>query len=488
VTTTPVRQRAEQRTYGNWRLGRRAGLFGLGPAGTTAAFIVMAISAGLLAVSFYAALWVALLGLLALGPLAVRVNGRTGLQVLGARAAWWLGRSQRRHVYVSGIASRVTLSHRLPGVLARSEVYEVETGRAGRVGVVVVPQSRHYTVTLRCAPEGMDLVDQSTIDGRVSRLAAWLSALCREPMLVQAQVTVETTPDPGTLLATEVATTTRPNAPQLARQVLDEVVRAYPAGSASIDTRVSLTFTPPAGRSWSHEEMCREVAARLPLFHAGLTGAGASAISPMTAHALARVVRGAYDPAAALDLARDEEAPVEWSQAGPVAAREAWNFYRHDSGVSRSWGMVEAPRGVVFATTFSRLTEPDPQLLRKRVTLIYRPYPPNEAARLVESDKRDARFNAAKRPRPTARDMVDLAAAEQAAEEEAAGAGVIRFTVLVTATVDDESKLDDADAIIRARTGEARLFLRPMYGCQAAAFAAGLPAGVVLTTHASIPF
>jgi hypothetical protein len=32
------------------------------------------------------------------------------------------------------------------------------------------------------------------------------------------------------------------------------------------------------------------------------------------------------------------------------------------------------------------------------------------------------------------------------------------------------------------------LFLRPMYGAQAAAFAAGLPAGVVLTTHASIPF
>src|SRR5262245_46141376 len=142
----------------------------------------MAVAAGLLAVSFYAALWVALLGLLALAPMAVRVNGRTGLQVLSARVAWWVGRSQRRHVYVSGVASRVTLSHRLPGVLARSEVYEVETGRAGRIGVVVVPQSRHYTVTLRCSPEGLDLVDQSAIDARVGRLAGWLSALCREPM------------------------------------------------------------------------------------------------------------------------------------------------------------------------------------------------------------------------------------------------------------------------------------------------------------------
>jgi hypothetical protein len=488
VTAVDTRGRAEQRTYGNWRLGRKAGLFGLGPAGTIAAFIVMAIAAGLLAVSFYAALWTALVGLAALAPLAVRVHGRTGLQVLAARAAWWMGRSRRQHVYVSGVASQVTLSHRLPGILARSEVYEVETGRAGLIGVVVVPQSRHYTVTLRCAPEGVDLVDQSAIDARVGRLAGWLSALCREPMLVQAQVTVDTTPDPGTLLAAEVAGTTRPDAPPLARQVLDEVVRAYPTGSATVDTRVSMTFAPPAGRSWSHEEMCREIATRLPHFHAGLTGAGASAISPMTPAALARVLRGAYDPGATLDLAQAEDAPIDWSQAGPVATREAWNSYRHDSGVSRSWGMVEAPRGVVFASTFARLTEPDPQLLRKRVTLIYRPYPPRESARLVESDKRDARFNAAQRPRPTARDMVDLAAAEQAAEEEAAGAGIIRFTVLVTATVDDESKLDDADAIIRARAGEARLFLRPMYGCQAAAFAAGLPAGVVLTTHATIPF
>jgi hypothetical protein len=60
--------------------------------------------------------------------------------------------------------------------------------------------------------------------------------------------------------------------------------------------------------------------------------------------------------------------------------------------------------------------------------------------------------------------------------------------VLVTATVADEKQLDEAAGIVRARAGEARLVLRPMYGCQAAGFAAGLPAGVVLPTHATIPF
>jgi hypothetical protein len=488
TATAAVRESDQQRTYGNWRRGLRAGLFGLGPIGTGAAFGVMVLAAAMLSVSFLAALVTAAIGAVLLAPLSIRVNGRTGLQVIAARIAWWLGRSRRHHMYISGVASRATGAHQLPGILARSEVYEVETGRAGTVAVVVIPQSRHYTVTLRCAPEGTDLVDQSVIDARVAHLASWLSALSREPTLVQAQVTVETTPDPGTRLAAEVAATTRPDSPELARKVLDEVVRNYPAGSANVDTRVSLTYAPPFGRSISHEDMCREVSARLPHLHAGLTGAGGSAIAPMDAVGLASVMRAAYDPASWLDLLQRPELVPDWPQAGPVAAREAWDCYRHDSGVSRTWGMVEAPRGVVFARTFSRLTEPDPGLMRKRVTLIYRPYGPAEAAKLVESDKRDAMFTAGKKNRPTARDMVDMAAAEQAAQEEATGAGIVRFTVLVTATVAEESQLDDASAIIRARAGEARLVLRPMYGCQAATFAAGLPAGVVLNSHASIPF
>jgi len=487
VTATTSKE-PEERTYGHWRLGRRPGLWGLDPVGTALAFGFMVLAASMLAVSTVVALWVAITGLVVLAPLMVRIAGRTGLQVLSARLAWWWGTSRRRHIYVSGIASRVSEAHRLPGILARSLLYEVETGRHGPIAVVVVPQSRHYTMTLRCETDGMDLVDRAVIDARVARLAAWLSALCREPMLAQAQITIETTPDPGTRLAEEVASTTRPDAPALARQVLDEVVYRYPAGSAQVDTRVSLTFTPPPGQAWKPEVMCREVAARLPHLYAGLTGTGVSGIRPMTAADLAATMRACYDPGAALELARDHDTVIAWEQAGPVAAKETWDSYRHDTGVSRTWGMVEAPRGTMFASTYSRLTEPDPELLRKRVSLIYRPYAPGEAARLVERDKRDAYFTAGKKHRATARDSVDVAAAEQTAAEEARGAGVVRFTVLVTATVADEAQLGEAERIIKARAGEARLHLRSMNGSQAAAFTAGLPAGVVLPVHASIPF
>jgi hypothetical protein len=484
MTTT-----TKQRTYGNWRRGTGAGLFGLGPAGTIAMFVIGVIAVLMMAVSLWYAVVTVLIGAVVLVPLAVRVNGRTALQVLAARIAWWRGHSKRQHLYRSGIASLVTAQHQLPGILARSEVYEVETGRAGTIGVVVIPQSRHYTVTLRCSPEGRDLVDQSVIDTRVAHLASWLDTLAREPGLVQAAVTVETTPDPGTQLAAEVASTIQPDAPDLARAVLDEVVQTYPAGAAMVETRVSLTYTtPPGRRNLSHADTCREVASRLPALVTGLSAAGAGGVQPMNPRSLAGAVRAAYDPAVALDLARDPNAAPAWDQAGPVAALESWGHYRHDSGVSRTWGMVEAPRGVTFSNTFSRLTDPDPQLRRKRVTLLYRPYSPADAVRLVENDKRDARFNATKKPRPSARDLADIDAAEQAAQEEAAGAGVVRFTLLVTATVNSVDELDEADRLVASRAAEARMVLRPMYGAQAAAFSAGLPAGVVLPVHATVPF
>ena len=65
---------------------------------------------------------------------------------------------------------------------------------------------------------------------------------------------------------------------------------------------------------------------------------------------------------------------------------------------------------------------------------------------------------------------------------------MVRFTLLVTATVDTVAELEQADRLIASRASEARMVLRPMYGAQAAAFSAGLPAGVVLPTHATIPF
>jgi hypothetical protein len=70
--------------------------------------------------------------------------------------------------------------------------------------------------------------------------------------------------------------------------------------------------------------------------------------------------------------------------------------------------------------------------------------------------------------------------AEQTAAEEAAGAGIVDFGMIVTATVIDEHDEADARATIENLSAASRILLRPAYGAQDSTFAAGLPLGLVL--------
>jgi len=80
-----------------------------------------------------------------------------------------------------------------------------------------------------------------------------------------------------------------------------------------------------------------------------------------------------------------------------------------------------------------------------------------------------------------------LAAAEKAAQEEAQGAGLVRFGIIVTATVTDEAMLARAASTISMLTAPTKLRLRLARYNQAASFAAGLPLGLVLPAHLALP-
>jgi hypothetical protein len=82
---------------------------------------------------------------------------------------------------------------------------------------------------------------------------------------------------------------------------------------------------------------------------------------------------------------------------------------------------------------------------------------------------------------------MDVVKSDQSALEEARGAGVTRFTILVTATVHSAEALSLAAAAVDTLSAPARLRLRRMYGAQASAFAAALPVGVVLPHHLQVP-
>jgi hypothetical protein len=87
-----------------------------------------------------------------------------------------------------------------------------------------------------------------------------------------------------------------------------------------------------------------------------------------------------------------------------------------------------------------------------------------------------------------ARASTVVRAAEQAAAEEASGAGLVEFGLVVTATAEDAAGLRAADAEIGNLAASARLRLRVARGQQAAAFATALPAGVLPWLNTLVPY
>lgn len=482
------------RTYGNWRKPRSPGLGKLGLLGTMillgglVAVVLSMMFAGLIAAGV-----VALILAVVLTPLLIQDrHGRTALQAATARIAWWRGRSAGQHLYRSGPLGVVPRgTHRLPGLLAASRVVDAHDSYGRPFALIVLPQVGHYTVVFECGADGASLVDQDQIDTWVAYWAQWLSTLSFEPGLVAASVTVETAPDLGHRLNREVRGNLDPGAPALAKKVLEQIVHKYPAGSAQVSTRVALTYAAaprPGTKKRSQEEMAREIGARLPGLARNLAMTGAGTARALSAAQLSEAVRVAYDPAAQA-LLEDSHAAgeqLDWNDAGPAATQEAWDHLAHDSGVSITWAMSEAPRGEVLSNVMTGLVAPHQDISRKRVTFLYRPYDPGTAATLVERDRKDARFRITNN-NAAARDTVAVAAADQSAREEAKGAGLIRFAMLVTATVRSKEELPAAAAAIDTLAPPARVQLRRVYGAQASAFAAALPLGIVLPDHLQVP-
>jgi hypothetical protein len=491
-------------TFGNFSAPARPGIWGLGLIGTIVVVGGMMLAALALAVSFYAALGIGGATLLVLGLLAFRHQDRNLGQRLVRRGAWMRARRGRQHVYRSGITAPVpALSHRLPGLAAASRLHTGLDPYQREFALVEHPHVGHFGVVLRCEPDGAALVDQATVETQVAGYAEFLAALADEPGIVAATVTVESAPDPGIRLAAEINRLTRPAAPPVARTMMREIGQMYRGGGSALRVTAVVVYSPAVIRgdgprqrrgAWGGkrrriEQVRLELGARVPPLCELLAAAGGGAVAPLAPIELAELVRGAYDPAAEDYIARArltaEGSGVDWGNAGPVAAQAGWSWYRHDSGISRTWTMWDAPRGHVQSTVLQRLLEAHKDIPRKRVTLIYRPYPVSETITEVERDLRDAMFAHAEGSGVSARAEQRVRAAKQTADEEARGAGLERFSMLVTVTAPNLKVLEFAATTLERRSGRVRL--RPCFAAQDSAFAASLPIGVILPYYAAAP-
>ena len=493
-----LRTAAELRTYGNWRRPRSNGIGGLSLPATAVLFLLLAVVGVGLPLDPLFALAVLAIGAVVLGPLALRDRyGRNLSTLVWARIAYGIGYLKGQHVYRSGILSRVPGGKALlPGLAAATDMYEAADGLNRPFGMLHYRDLDHYVAVLQCNPQGATLVDQADLDTWVANWGHFVRQMGIETNLIAVQVVVEVAPDSGERLHGELQMQRSGRASAFAQRVMGTIDRTYPTASPALSTHVALVWDAGSLRGRRQpEEMAVLIGQRLPGITRLLATTGAGTSVPVSATGICEIVRTAFEPAAApvIDRARAEgrDSGLTWAQSGPTAHVAGAKTYWHDGNRSVTWFMGEAPRGEVYSDVLQSLLEAHPDVDRKRVALVYRPHTPAESATLADRDFRAARSRTLTTRNGQAQAEAEFVAAQQSRREEARGAGLTLFGLVVTATVavDDE---DPKDAELAQRAAEvavdnlsapSRIALRRAWGCQDGAFLAALPIGAVLPEH-----
>ncbi len=494
TASTTLSDTYERRSYGLWQKPRSAGLFGLRWGETVLGFVV--VIAALLACligGLEAGLVIAVIGLVVLTPLIWRRGGRSGYESGLMMFKWMRARHRGEHVYRGGRFSRIPGGQtRLPGLLAPTRLYEGIDAGGYSFGMIHLPRFAQYTVVLRAWPQGHEAVDQPVIDRWVGAWGTFLASLGQTSDIVAVVPVIDTVPETGNRLLTEVSTITHPGAPDLAKQVMFELATELPQERVQLLPRVAITFkATTAERRNDPAEEAVEIGRRLPGICAALADAGVRA-QPMAAEEIVSFMRRSYDPAAQADLevaaGEADGHGLSWNDAGPVSHDEKWDHLLHDGGRSVTWEMETAPEGAVDERVLQRLLAPNPEVPRKRVALVLRPHSAADAAEIVDDDFKNALVaQQSERGVVSAAATLRVGATQQAREEQARGHGVTRFGMLITITEPSRSDLPRIEAITRDLSTQSRLKIRRCYRYQSAAFAASLGCGVLLPEHASIP-
>lgn len=491
------------RTYGHWTRPALKGVVGLSLGVTLALFLAaLAVIVAVVIGGWKAALTVVALTAVALLPLLRNPRtGRSFYRRWQMAIASRLGGRRGGSVLVQGPAGLVPDGRcRLPGLLAASELYEAQDAYGTPFGLIRVPATGTYSVVIEASATGTQAVDQWVVDQQVARWGSWLASLGQEYTdVIGAQVTIETAPDSGVRLRRAIDARRSPAAPPFAAAVMDQVKDYYPAGQAETSCLISVSFSSSHRGGGGKEtrvpldDMATRISNVLPSLVAGLrqTGAGNAPV-PMSAQDLIDYTRIAYDPTVAQLVEEARATPegtgLEWNEVGPTFLDDR-NPHQlvHDRAHSVSWQMLEAPRGIVQAGVLQTLLAPHPEITRKRVTLLYRPLSVEQSVAVAEAEVMNAEFEVNNAKRVRARQRVRLRNAQQMAAEEASGAGLVRFGVIVTASVTDAAQLPRARETVKNLSLSARLRLREATHTQASTFAAGLPLGLVLPRQVLLP-
>ncbi|WP_033247152.1 SCO6880 family protein [Nocardia carnea] len=491
-----------RRTYGAGHEVRRTFAFGLPRKVFYGIFasIVVGVIISMIGMPIIGLGW-SLLSVLAALPLSLRLTGKTGYEFFLLEWAWRRQKRSGRNILRAGPLSHAPGGRtRLPGIAAGTEMWWGTDKYGRRFGMIRMHSTSQYTAVLRCSPRGLAGMEQDMINIMVAEWGAFLAKIA-EPGDIAATVTVlETIPETGARLHTEMARIQSDTAPANAREWLRQAGAGQAADRTGyqLHARIAITFN-------AHTEakrkdpmvMVGELAGRLPELCEQLSRCQVIA-EPMSDHEIAATVRRCYDPRRDTEMAveklmRYRGAPppgetVDWTDAGPMIADELdKQTYSHDSAYSRTWVMVDPPRGFFDETVLRSLIAGRADVRRKRVALTHRPLSSADAAESVNADMLSAVGEVtATRGLSTARANLRVAATNQARVEQARGAGVTDYDLVITVSAASVEELHAGGEITDDLATGAHLRIRPAFGQQAAAFQTALGIGVLLPDHATV--
>lgn len=493
--------------FGNLTVPKRSGVMGLSLAGSVAMVPFFLLAIGFLAtqrlVPAIAVVAIPLL-LFALGPVTrlADPSGRSMYRRLMIRLVQRRKHKSGKALYLAGPTGHTPEgTTRLPGLLARAELSEHVGSHDLVFGMIRLSDrgSHLYTVVVEAFPDGDALIDEDRLRRYVDHWGAWLSDRSLDENVLGASVVVESAPDTGMRLNRLLRTKRDETAPGFATAVTNAIAEEYSAGSPQVSVKVTITFDGRdlgTGKDRGTAEMAEDIGSRLPAIIGGLTTTGAGRVQMCTAQNIVDATFLAYDPHALVAMEEDKlnhgTTGLSWKDVGPTFHYDGLDRYAHQRGISASWTLFDKPLGFFGPRSMQRALEPLPGVMRKRVTLLYRPIPRSQTAAEAQRELRDSRFAGSQtRDDQRARNRRD--AAVKAQQEEARGAGMTRFGMIVTVTLDGENPEQAHEELRRLRRqipqsmSDTRLRLREALANQAVTFQAGLPLGLVLPEHMLLP-
>lgn len=373
------------------------------------------------------------------GGHAVLPNGPYLLQRAIVARRWRRTRAGRSDLAASSpVALTLAGRFRPTGIAVTTDLYRARDIFGRPWAFLHVPATEHSSVVLRCSIRSGALDDESRAEVWLAQLGLWLAMLSHEPDLAACVVTLDRN-----------------------------------AAASGVQVRLQLTYQLTGPHSSARPAaQAAEIAARVPELTRSLSDVGVAAAA--TSDDVLGVVTAAYGPTApALRQGNRGRRANQTQGLHSLTVQDRWSHVRHAGDVvSRTWTLSQLASSVVLSSALPPLVTIPPELAGVRISLLahhssagHSTYDPDEWTGLSAQ-------------------ALGVCASTEPDEERSESP----FSMLVTATVPRPEQLAEAARAVRdCLAPDVQPWLRPLYGDQAAGFAAGLPLGLVPDQHAPPP-